>query len=76
MIFVEWRRAGGGYAVSNLDAAASGQREGMFAMQKLRVVGMWLVLGMVSLAAACDNTIRGVGQDIEDTGDAIEDSAS
>ena len=30
-----------------------------------------LTLGTVGLAA-CDNTIRGVGQDLRDTGDALE----
>lgn len=35
-----------------------------------------LFLGIGSMVTACDNTIRGIGQDVEDTGDAIEDSAS
>lgn len=37
-----------------------------------------LVAAVVSTAslAACDNTIRGIGQDIKDTGRAIGDAAS
>ena len=29
---------------------------------------------VIGLLAACDNTIRGVGQDAEETGDAIGDA--
>ena len=32
-----------------------------------------LVLGMAGLAA-CDNTIRGIGADVQETGDAVEDA--
>ena len=31
-------------------------------------------LVMAFLLAACDNTIRGIGRDIRETGDAIQDS--
>lgn len=42
--------------------------------KSLRLIAtLLLVAGTV---AACDNTIRGVGQDVEDTGAAIEDAAS
>lgn len=37
---------------------------------------LFLFLGIGTMVTACDNTIRGIGQDVEDTGDAIEDSAS
>ncbi|MEM7442755.1 MAG: entericidin EcnA/B family protein [Pseudomonadota bacterium] len=30
-----------------------------------------LIVGSIGLSA-CDNTIRGIGQDIRDTGDALE----
>lgn len=36
-----------------------------------RSVVLALILGVLGLSA-CDNTIRGVGQDIRDTGDALE----
>jgi len=38
---------------------------------------LWLALMLVILgltAAACDNTIRGIRRDIEDTGDAVSGS--
>ncbi|MEM7444562.1 MAG: entericidin A/B family lipoprotein [Pseudomonadota bacterium] len=37
------------------------------------IAALLLVAGTV---AACDNTIRGVGQDVQDTGEAIEDAAT
>ena len=43
-------------------------------MKILKCLGFLVMLGLFGLAAACDNTIRGVGQDVEDTGDAIEDA--
>lgn len=43
-------------------------------MMTFKTLGLLLMLGLVSMAAACDNTIRGAGQDIRDTGDAIEDT--
>lgn len=39
---------------------------------KATTLTILLALGL--LAAACDNTIRGVGRDTEETGDAIEDA--
>lgn len=32
-----------------------------------------LMLGLAGLLSACDNTIRGIGQDLNESGDAIED---
>jgi len=37
------------------------------------IAALLLVAGSV---AACDNTIRGAGEDIQDTGEAIEDAAT
>lgn len=37
------------------------------------IAALLLVAGAL---AGCDNTIRGAGQDIQDTGEAIEDAAS
>ncbi|MDX2177107.1 MAG: entericidin A/B family lipoprotein [Candidatus Sumerlaeia bacterium] len=36
---------------------------------------MALLMALTALAASACNTTRGVGQDIEATGDAIEDAA-
>lgn len=33
-----------------------------------------MLLGFTAVVAACDNTIRGVGRDIQETGDALEDA--
>lgn len=33
------------------------------------------LLAGIAVLGACDNTIRGMGEDIEDSGDAIEDSS-
>ena len=41
-------------------------------MEKIRMV---LFAGVIACVAAACNTTRGVGQDIEATGDAIEDAA-
>lgn len=39
----------------------------------LSTVSLMLALAVAGVGlAACDNTIRGVGQDIRDTGDALE----
>ncbi|MEM1401581.1 MAG: entericidin A/B family lipoprotein [Pseudomonadota bacterium] len=35
-----------------------------------------LIGGLTAMLGACDNTIRGVGKDIREAGDAIEDSTS
>lgn len=43
-------------------------------MRILKSLGFLAMLGLFGLAAACDNTIRGVGQDVQDTGDALEDA--
>ena len=43
-------------------------------IKSLRLIaGLLLVAGTV---AACDNTIRGVGEDMQDTGEASEDAAT
>ena len=39
------------------------------------VVGV-LMLFSVTMLAACDNTIRGIGRDAEETGDAISDAVT
>ena len=40
-----------------------------------RLFAMVLVFaGIAAALSACDNTIRGIGQDIRDTADAVEDS--
>ncbi|MEZ5667594.1 MAG: entericidin A/B family lipoprotein [Alphaproteobacteria bacterium] len=44
-------------------------------MPNLKALGLLLAIAAAGATAACDHTIRGVGQDIEDTGDAIEDAA-
>ncbi|MEQ8964564.1 MAG: entericidin A/B family lipoprotein [Azospirillaceae bacterium] len=45
-------------------------------MTKARTLATWLLiaLGTATALTACENTIRGVGQDVEETGDAVEDS--
>jgi len=43
-------------------------------MSTAKRIGLWLMLGMMLTVAACDNTIRGVGRDAQESGDAIEDS--
>lgn len=43
-------------------------------MKILKTLGFCTMFGLIALTAACDNTIRGVGQDVQDTGDAIEDA--
>jgi predicted small secreted protein len=39
-----------------------------------RLMGLAAVLSFAGLLAACDNTIRGIGQDINESADAVEDS--
>lgn len=36
----------------------------------------WLLAAVLAVAGltACENTIRGVGEDVEETGDAVEDA--
>ena len=41
-------------------------------LKRLSLVSMLVV--MVGGLAACDNTIRGVGEDINETAEAVEDS--
>lgn len=42
-----------------------------------RLFALLLLLGgLTSALAACDNTIRGIGKDIKDSADAVEDSVS
>jgi predicted small secreted protein len=43
--------------------------------EPLRLLRMTILgLAMAGLLAACENTIRGVGEDVEDTGEAVEDA--
>jgi predicted small secreted protein len=42
----------------------------------IRPLGVFVILfSLAGVLAACDNTIRGMGQDIEETGDAVSDAA-
>jgi predicted small secreted protein len=41
-----------------------------------RFLLLFLLAGFSVAVAGCGNTIRGIGRDIEKTGDAIEDAAS
>lgn len=42
-----------------------------------RLFASLVLAGLLALGlAACDNTIRGVGQDVEDSADAVEDSVN
>lgn len=34
------------------------------------------LLGILLAVSACDNTIRGIGADVRETGDAVEDATS
>jgi predicted small secreted protein len=44
-------------------------------MKRILTVGSWvMMLASMAFVAAC-NTVEGAGQDIEATGDAIEDAA-
>ncbi len=46
-------------------------------MTTVRTIGLWMMLALFGLtAAACDNTIRGVGRDAQDSGEAIEDAVN
>ncbi|MEZ5667593.1 MAG: entericidin A/B family lipoprotein [Alphaproteobacteria bacterium] len=46
-------------------------------MTRLATFALWLLLSAAAFAAAaCDHTIRGVGQDLEDTGEAIDDAVN
>lgn len=39
-----------------------------------RILAYVAILAFGSTVVACENTIRGVGQDAEETGEAVEDS--
>jgi predicted small secreted protein len=39
---------------------------------RLTTLGLLLVAALAM--GACENTIRGVGEDVEDTGEAVEDA--
>lgn len=39
-----------------------------------RILAYIAIIAFAGTVAACDNTIRGIGQDAEDTGEAVEDS--
>jgi predicted small secreted protein len=40
-----------------------------------RPLGLLVILfSLAGALAACDNTIRGMGQDVEETGDAVSDA--
>lgn len=41
-----------------------------------RLIAACLLLVSVFALSACDNTIRGIGRDAEDTGDAISDAVT
>jgi Predicted small secreted protein len=43
---------------------------------KLSKIALFGIAAVFALSvAACDNTIRGAGRDIQDTGDAVQDAA-
>lgn len=39
-----------------------------------KLISIATVITFGALLAACDNTIRGIGQDINESADAVEDS--
>ena len=41
-------------------------------LRRLTLLAMLLAMG--TALAACENTIRGIGEDAEDTGEAVEDA--
>ena len=41
-----------------------------------RLLVAFLVLFSVTALSACDNTIRGIGRDVQETGDAIGDAVT
>jgi len=43
-------------------------------MVTLRAIGLWLLLGLVGLTAACSNTIHGVGEDAREADEAIHEA--
>jgi len=45
-------------------------------MTKLRTLAAWVLMafGAAVALSACENTIRGVGEDVEETGDAVGDT--
>jgi predicted small secreted protein len=43
-------------------------------MMQLKTIAVLAMLALGLFATACDNTIRGVGRDAQEAGDAIEDT--
>ena len=67
--------------VMSMEATDAGRRwwngEIFCMLEVVRRLAFCLVLlGIAGTVGACDNTIRGIGEDVKETGDAIGDAVS